>query len=1438
VTERTLKALLVGGSVADARLIGQSLGVSSGTTVKLARSRSAREAAKRLCEGGVEVVLLKLPSAAKRALERLNALRATSPGTPVIVLAGEGQHDIAARLLREGAQSWLPMAEAGGRALLHAVRRAVGLDPSGPQPRIGDTQVRTAAALRASEERYRSLVSNLPVGVYRSTPDGRIIEANDAAAEMLGFENAAALQAVNASDLYVEPRDRTVVLDKLSRTGTFFAEFQLNRKDGRTIWVRDFPRAVLNAQGEIEYVDGVLVDVTEKRQAEEALRAAHDELENRVAARTAQLATANESLRREIAEHELAEAARRESEERFRALAENSLDVIMRFDHEHRHLYVNPPVEAQTGIKPSSFIGKTHRELGFPENLCELWEAAIEKVFSAGREHRIEFELPSHIWLDWQLVPEFALDGSVAYVMTAARDITERKLAESALERSHEELEHRVAERTAELAGTNAALQTEIAERKRAAAALQDSEERFRRLSQAAFEGLAISDEGRLVDVNGRFAEMFGYDLSEMSGRDVRDLVVPEYRDEVRRLMLSGYEATYETVCLRKNGSSFPVEVHAKSLPFAERTLRITAIRDITERKRAEEDLKLKARLLDAAVDSILVHDLDGNLMYANEAAYRTRGYEREEFMAMKLRSLVSPADATKFDERMAEVAATGHGVFESTHLRKDGSIMPVETRPTAITSGDKTIVMAIVKDTTERKRAEEALRESEETTRALLNAPDDLAILVDRTSRILAANQRAAAMFGMPLDKLIGSQAIDLFDPAGAAARRERSEEVFRTGRPLRLEEEAGSTHFDVTYYPVFDSQGQVARMAVVARDITARKRSEQMTLRQAAFMSAAMDGMAILDERGVYVYVNDAHARIYGYETPDELLGRTWEVLYDGQELERLRNEIVPAFFQAGRWRGEALGRRKDGTTFPQEVSLTRIADGGLVCVVRDLSESKRVEEARVRLATAVEQAAETILITDPSGTIQYVNPAFERTTGYSAAEAIGQNPRILKSGVHADAFYRHMWMVLARGEVWSGHLINRRKDGVHFEEEATISPVRDATGAVVNYVAVKRDVTQEVHLAEQLRESQKLRAIGQLAGGVAHDFNNLLQALLGTVEVLRTRGHDPKVLPRAITELEADVRRGAALTRQLLLFAHRGVVKPESLDLNEVVRDTESFLRRLVRENIRFTCELCAAPLPVNADRGQLEQVLVNLAVNAADAMPDGGSLVIRTSEHDGREVILEVEDSGVGIPDELQPRIFEPFFTTKGTDRGIGLGLSVVHGIVTQHGGRVEVKSRIGTGSRFLVALPLHRQEPVRHAPEPTPMTVIAPHSHGERVLLVEDEPGAREGLRQILSMLGYDVTAAASAEDVARLPGGRPFDLLLTDLLLPGMHGGELANYLRQRWPGLRVIVMSGYAEDEAVRRGVREGALRFLQKPFDMVTLARELRAAFDQEQA
>ena len=318
-------------------------------------------------------------------------------------------------------------------------------------------------------------------------------------------------------------------------------------------------------------------------------------------------------------------------------------------------------------------------------------------------------------------------------------------------------------------------------------------------------------------------------------------------------------------------------------------------------------------------------------------------------------------------------------------------------------------------------------------------------------------------------------------------------------------------------------------------------------------------------------------------------------------------------------------------------------------------------------------------------------------------------------------------------------------------------------------------------------------------------------------------------------ACDELADTINRGASLTRQLLLFARRETVRLERTDLNEAVRDAAKLLRRLIRANITVTIDLAEQELPLDADRGQLQQVIINLAVNAADAMPEGGRLVIRTGADGAQQVWLSLGDSGHGIPEAIRDRVFEPFFTTKGAGKGTGLGLSVVQGIVTQHHGRIEVQSTAGAGTTFTVTLPgAGAGADIAALEVPSPV-LDRVSGAGERILVVEDEEGTREGLRDLLTILGYQGIAVGSAEDAEELPAEEPFDVLLTDLMLPGATGPQLAQTLLARWPELKVILMSGYPEGEAVRAGVSSGTVRFLQKPFGIDALAREVRAALDE---
>ena len=390
-------------------------------------------------------------------------------------------------------------------------------------------------------------------------------------------------------------------------------------------------------------------------------------------------------------------------------------------------------------------------------------------------------------------------------------------------------------------------------------------------------------------------------------------------------------------------------------------------------------------------------------------------------------------------------------------------------------------------------------------------------------------------------------------------------------------------------------------------------------------------------------------------------------------------------------------------------------------------------------------------------------------------------------------------------------------------------------DAAGRPLRMRGTIQDITERKraeealeHSRAQLLQAQKLEAVGRLAGGVAHDFNNILQAMLSLATVLRLRSGAPE-LAKIVAEIEAHIKRGAGLTQQLLLFSRRQMAERSRFGLDEPVDKAGDLLRRLIPENIRLVVDTAAERLWVEGDAGQLQQVLMNLAVNAKDAMPAGGTLTLRT-RYRGGEAVVEVADTGHGMDAATRAHLFEPFFTTKDAGQGTGLGLSVVHGIVEQHGGRIEVESTPGEGSVFRVLLPA-APAPDEAADEPSGETEV-PTGHGERVLIVEDEDGAREGLADLLELLGYEVVAVSSGEAAGVLPPEFAPSLLLTDLMLPGVDGATLAVGLRDRWPHLKVVLMSGYTEDEAVRRGVDEGSVRFLQKPFDVAALGRAVAAA------
>jgi PAS domain S-box-containing protein len=501
---------------------------------------------------------------------------------------------------------------------------------------------------------------------------------------------------------------------------------------------------------------------------------------------------------------------------------------------------------------------------------------------------------------------------------------------------------------------------------------------------------------------------------------------------------------------------------------------------------------------------------------------------------------------------------------------------------------------------------------------------------------------------------------------------------------------------------------------------------------------------------------------------------------------------------------------------------------------------------DQERNRLTSVVDQATETIIITDPQGTICYVNPAFERVSGFRKEEVLNRNARILKSGMHDGRYYSGIRKTLERGETWSGRLINRRKDGTLFEEEGTISPVRDESGKIINYVAVKRDVTQEVALEKQLRQAQKMEALGTLAGGIAHDFNNILAAILGYAELSMGSQSLDERLRNNLEQVIKAGKRARDLVQQILAFSRQSEQERKPVQLGSVIQEVLALLRASLPTtiDIRFKGERQNGL--VMADPTQIHQLLMNLCSNAAYAMNEkGGSLHVELSTNrvgahgfrmsgelsPGSYVRLTVRDTGHGIPPALLDRIFDPYFTTKEKGTGTGLGLAVVHGIVKSHDGAIAVESELGKGTSFHVFLPVIEASSSSARDEED-----APSGGSERILLVDDEDTLVELGSMMLEGMGYKVngqTSSLEALDLFR-QDPRGFDLVITDLTMPQMTGLELAQELLRIRPDLPIILCTGYSENLMPQSTRAMGVRELMTKPFLVRDLARTIRNALD----
>lgn len=503
--------------------------------------------------------------------------------------------------------------------------------------------------------------------------------------------------------------------------------------------------------------------------------------------------------------------------------------------------------------------------------------------------------------------------------------------------------------------------------------------------------------------------------------------------------------------------------------------------------------------------------------------------------------------------------------------------------------------------------------------------------------------------------------------------------------------------------------------------------------------------------------------------------------------------------------------------------------------------LAKSKAEEEELIKLSSTIEQSPVTIVITDAKGDIEFVNPKFTQLTGYLPEEVIGRNPRIMKSGETSPEEYKSLWRTISAGNVWHGEFQNKKKSGALFREYATIAPVRNSEGTITHYIAIKEDITEKRKLEEQLRQSQKMEAIGQIAGGVAHDFNNLLQVIT-TYGFLIQRQLKECGLPLTFAEeLMAATHRAGELTNSLLTFSRKQALNPKPLNLNQILTDSRKLLQRVIGEDIAF--EIIPAPceLIVRADEGGMHQVLMNLATNARDAMPGGGRLtysiekvmadeafIIHHSDVSGEFALISVTDTGDGIAQEDLQRIFEPFFTTKQPGKGTGLGLAIIYGIIHQHNGFIEVDSVKGNGTTFRIYLPLL---PALTETNQKETELEIPQGSGT-ILLVEDEAMVRRSLKSVISSYGYSVLEAAAGEEAVKIfrENAGKVDLVILDMIMPGKNGWETLQEIRTIKSDTRHIFLSGYTADILESKGIEETGDFLIMKPVNPPLLLEAIR--------
>jgi PAS domain S-box-containing protein len=1006
----------------------------------------------------------------------------------------------------------------------------------------------------------------------------------------------------------------------------------------------------------------------------------------------------------------------------FRSIAEHAPSIIIRFDKALRHVYVNPAIEAKLGLPPEQMIGKTHQELGFPKEITEYWTGALRRVMKSKKAETLEFEFPTpkgEVFYRSRLVPEFDARGDVETVLVIADDITDLKQLEESLRRS---------------------------------------EARYRQFFDENLSGNFVSTpDGRLLMCNPAFARMFGYDSVEEALAASADSYYERSADRERYLMLLREKRKLENfpeVLRRRDGTPIHVISNIRG-EFDKRGELIQIhgyILDETSRVMAEERIRQSMeqfqQLFEEAPIGMALISTDLTLIRANAALCQMLGYAESELKDQTIASVTHPDDLYE-DQQQAIKLINGKirsYKIEKRYIKKTGEIVWGLLTASVIRDKEGRILygLGMVEDITERKRAQEALRASEERYREFLR-------------------QSTEGMWRYELEKPI----------------------------PIDLPEDE---QIELFY-----------RYAYLAE-------------------------------------CNDVLAKMYGYERAADLIGAR---LNDTLVRDDPNNLAYFRTFIRSNYRIADAESREPDRAGNLHVFLNNfvgiIEHGKLVRVwgsQRDVTQQKlfheRLRESEEKYRSLFEESKDVIFISTPEGRFLDINQAGVELFGYASREELLSAD--IARDLYVDARDRHhvMRILAERGFIKDFEVRSKRKDGRSIIILETTTAVRNAQGEVVAYRGILRDVTEQRALEEQLRQAQKMESVGTLAGGMAHDFNNILSIILGYLNAIEHPDATPEQRTKHIEAIRRAVERGASIIRQLLTFARKqgGEIMP--IDVNAVITDLSTLLQETLPKSIRLELKLTCPNAIVRADENQFQQAVLNLCLNAKDAIlatgRDHGALQIETERVDARDiehrfpnleskeyVRISVKDTGVGMDEHARQRMFEPFFTTKPPGKGTGLGLAVVYGAVRAHKGCVDVESEPGKGTNVMLYLPLDSQE---HSNEPD--KEHRPRDRMPGVLLVEDEEMLLDLLSTLLEDHGFRAFRARDGEEAVKLYAEHQHEIavVLSDMGLPKLGGWEAFQKMKEINPNVKSILASGYLDPKLREEMIRAGAIDFIQKPY------------------